>query len=850
MKYPVQSFRFLRSFSIPMLAVLLFASSVWVFRQFANGEKHLAPEAELPGQSAEITSQMSQQPLLFVENRGQWDPAAKFMARTDNFSAWFENDAIILQQEHSNGEDEVNGVVVRMKFEGASESIRLKGEMRQSAAFNYFIGNDHSRWKSNAGGYQQILYRQLYEGIDMRVREAGRQLEYDLLLSPGTDPGRVIVHCQGIERLEINEDGSLLMVTGFGSIRQKPPLTWYELPDGSREPVDCHFHIIDKQRYTFHVPDSNPALAMVIDPGLEWSTYLGGSGWDWQGFPNGFAITDGGEVLVTGRTQSPEFPTTVGAYDTSFGGDYDIFVSRFDPQQSGANQLIWSTFIGGSGFDDAYMLKVEDSGNIVLAGPTTSTDYPIVNPFTAYDPSHNGGRDGHITRLNQNGTAILYSTFIGGADDDFITDLSINSPGNFLFTGFTYSLDFPTTQDAFDTTANGGSDCFTAQLDLNQTAEAQLLWSTYLGGTLNEFPFHTAIDPSGMVIVAGDVQSSDFPTTPGAFSEAYNGGPRDAFFIRFDPAQSGEAQLSYSTFFGGSADENANAMDLDSAGIITLAGWTNSADLPIASPFTAYDSTHNGSFDAYISRFDLNQTGNAQLLYSTFLGGSLNEGVNAMMPDASGRIIIGGSVASTDFPTTPGAYDTTFNGGGGDSYILRLDLSKTGDEQLDYSTFLGGATGTDVLLSLALDGPETILAALTTLSSDFPTSPGAYDDTYNGSWDIALTKLVIDDSLVSISSASDHIPEKFILKQNYPNPFNPSTHIGFRIADLGFVELKIYDVSGREVTTLVSENLAPGEHHLQWEGKDALGNPLPSGVYFYRLTAGSFTQTRKMILMK
>jgi hypothetical protein len=398
--------------------------------------------------------------------------------------------------------------------------------------------------------------------------------------------------------------------------------------------------------------------------GLVYSTFIGGSNFDWG---RGLAIDAAGNAYVTGQTKSSNFPTTAGAFDRSFNIDtcprcgidqYDAFALKLNAAGSG---LVYSTFLGGFDVDDGMAIAVDGSGNAYVAGETGSANFPTT--AGAFDTSRNGAFDSFITKLNAAGSALLYSSFVGGTAVEYPSRVAVDAARNVFVMGQTSSTDFPTTPGAFDTTANGAFDVFVTKL--NSTGSA-LIYSTFLGGTDFDSGGGLAIDTAGNAYVAGGTGSFDFPTTPGAFDTLADGS--EAFVTKLNPAGSA---LVYSTLLGGTASESAGGLTLDGASNAWVTGGTSSADFPVI--VGAADSTHNGMTDVFVS--ELNANGSA-LLYSTYLGGSNSEVGNDIALDAAGGVYVAGHTYSIDYPTTAGAFDTVFNGDllifWGDGFVTKL----------------------------------------------------------------------------------------------------------------------------------------------------------------------------------
>jgi len=397
------------------------------------------------------------------------------------------------------------------------------------------------------------------------------------------------------------------------------------------------------------------AFVVKLDPSgreLIYATFLGGTGADWG---TGIAVDESGAVYVTGGTDSSDFPTTPGAFDTTFNGSSDAFVVKLDPS---GRALLYATYLGGSGTDGGSEIVVDGSGAAYVTGVTGSPDFPATQG--AFDTNLNGHDDAFAVKLNPAGGALLYATFLGGSDDDGGFGIAVDVEGNAYVTGDTYSSDFPTTPRAFDTTLNGGyGDAFV--LKLNRTGST-LLYATFLGGSGRSGGRGIAVDGNGTAYVTGETSSSDFPATPGAFDTTFNG-YSDAFVARLN--SSGRALL-YATYLGGSGGDGGFGIAVDGSGAAYITGQAGSPDFP-ATP-DAFDVIHNGGWDAFVVR--LNPSGRA-LLYATFLGGNGDDTGSRITVDANGVVYLTGDTGSFDFPTSPGAFDTSYYLGS-DAFVVKL----------------------------------------------------------------------------------------------------------------------------------------------------------------------------------
>ncbi|MCC7431559.1 SBBP repeat-containing protein, partial [bacterium] len=426
---------------------------------------------------------------------------------------------------------------------------------------------------------------------------------------------------------------------------------------------------------------------------------------------------------------------------------------------------------------------------------------------------------------------LVFSTFLGGSSYDYGYSLSLDGSGNCYVTGYTQSSDFPTTAGAYDT--SGYSDAFVTKLN---SSGSSLVFSTFLGGSGSNSDQGNSVstDGSGNCYVTGYTFSSDFPTTVGAYDTSYNGSSTSDVFVT--KLNSSGSSLIFSTFLGGSNYEESRSLSVDGSGNCYVTGSTKSSNFPTTSG--AYDTSLD-SYDTFVTK--LNSSGSS-LVFSTFLGGSSYDYGYSVSSDGNGNCFVTGQTISTGFPTTAGAYDTS-NNGNGDAFVTKLNSS---GNSLVYSTYLGG-NGDETGYSLSLDGSGNCYVTGVTNSSDFPTTVGAYDTSHNGGYsDAFVTKF----DLFTGIKEQNNLAKDFQLEQNFPNPFNPNTTISYTLAKTNNVKLEVYNTNGELVRTLVSEKQNAGSHTSNWNGKDERGNTVSSGVYFYRLATGSFTQTNKMVLLK
>jgi hypothetical protein len=604
---------------------------------------------------------------------------------------------------------------IKLSFPGSNPNAKLEPFKRLETVISFFKGKDPSNWHTSVPAWGGVRYKELYPGVDLVLEgEDGRiKMRWEAL--PGAELEKLRLRVEGAREVSL-EGGNLVLVTDVGEFSLGLPVL--EGADGSPEvrELTCEGGEIAYEVSSPWAEEGETlAFQATDDPSdLLYGTFIGGSDED---YGKGIAVDGGGNAYVTGSTLSSDFPTTPGAFDTSLDGDYDAFVVKLDPNGS---SLVYGTFIGGSHYDVGDGIAVDGGGNAYTTGLTWSSDFPTTSG--AFDTSHNGDCDAFVVKLDPNGSSLFYGTFIGGSDWDYGEGI-VDGEGNAYVTGSTGSSDFPTTSGAFDTSHNGYRDAFVVKLDPNGNS---LSYGTFIGGSDSDYGWGIAVDGGGNAYVTGLTYSSDFPTTPGAFDTSLDGG--DAFLVKLDPNGS---SLSYGTFIGGSSYDYGEDIAVDGGGNAYVTGYAGSSDFPTTPG--AFDTSYNGGHcDAFVVKLDPN---GSSLVYGTFIGGSYwDEGLGIAV-DGGGNAYVTGDTYSFDFPTTPGAFDTSLSGD--DAFVVKLDPNGS---SLSYGTFIGGSYW-DNSEGIAIDGGGNAYVTGWTESSDFPTTSGAFDTSLDGGRDAFVLKL-------------------------------------------------------------------------------------------------------------
>jgi hypothetical protein len=692
---------------------------------------------------------LRQLPLSFEANQGQTDGKVKFLARGPAYNLFLTPSEAVLVLDHpapmrpasspsASTSASSTPAVVRLKLVGASPKVRLSGEEELPGKSNYYIGNDPQAWHTDIPNYGQVRYQGLYRGVDAVFYGRQGDLEYDFVMAPGADPRRVRFRIEGAEQVSVDNGGNLLLETAQGVVTLRSPQA-YQGAGATKRRLAVRYAVRAKNEFGFEVPSYRRDQTLTIDPALLISTYLGGSGGD---VAYGVGIDSAGNVYVAGETNSTNFPTGDAPNGTVFqsanGGNGDAFLSKLNTT---GTQLVYSTYIGGSGADGAAALAVNTSGDAFITGTTYSTNFPVSptttpsNPTApqAFQTTYGGAGDAFVAEFTSAGK-ITYASYLGGSDLDQGQGIAFDSSGNAYVTGSTESPDFPipTGTTPFQPSLAGSSDVFVAKVNFSGTA---LLDSTYLGGTEADTGQAIQLDSSGNIYVTGYTFSTNFPTTKNATQPA-NAGDADVFVTELSNTLT--APLTFSTYLGGSGRDRGFGIVLDSSANIFIAGDTESSDFPVTNK--ALQPTYAGNDDAFVAEY---AAGGASVNYATYLGGSGTDQANGIAVDSSDNAGVVGFTNSSDFPIPDAMQEILgLNGGSGCGTSLCTDAFVTkvasGGTSLVYSTFLGGS-GDDFAQAVVVDSSGDLYLAGSTLSSNFPalgpstsTTAGAYQGNLGG----------------------------------------------------------------------------------------------------------------------
>jgi hypothetical protein len=609
-----------------------------------------------------------------------------------------------------------------MRLLGANPKSEVFGQDQLLGTSNYFVGNDPKQWRTGIRQYANVRYAGVYPGVDLVYYGNQQELESDFVLQPGADSGLIRFGIEGASSLRLVH-GDLILRSPLGEVNLRRPQI-YQKANGRRRKIGGEYVLKGKNQVGFRIASYDRRQQLVIDPVLAYSTYIGGSSSFFGQQITGIAVDKKGNAYVTGSTDSPQFPVT-NALQPVIRGPSDAFVAKINPDGTG---LVYSTFLGGSSYEGASGIALDSAGDVYISGSTHSTDFPTVN---AIQPNNAGNGDVFVTKINPQGDALIYSTYLGGSGFDEAGRITVGPAGNAIVTGDTLSTDFPTA-NALQANSGGGYDAFVTKIKADGSA---FVYSTYLGGSGDDGrPGGIAVDSGGDAYISGMTTSTDFPTV-NAFQSTNHGGAHDGFVAKIN---SNGSALLYSTCLGGSGDDEAVGIAVDSSGSAYVAGWTRSTDFPVAN---ALQATNHGSFDAYVTKIDA--AGN-NLVYSTYLGGTGGDGGTGIAVDSAGNAFVVGAADSSDFPLVNPLQNK--NRGGQNAIVFELNAAGSA---LVYSTYLGG-TKSDSGEDIALDPLGNAYIASFATSTNFPITPAGFQQSWAGRRGSVVAKIA-PQSFVTVS---------------------------------------------------------------------------------------------------
>jgi len=698
--------------------------------------------------------------LAFVANKKQWHKNVLFSSSFSNGKIFLEQNKITYlfydvddldrihkithqpiekQKQINKGELLVNCHAYKVEFVNANQHPVISGIDKRKEYHNYFIGNDPSKWAGKVPLYNQAIYENIYDGIDLKCYSQNENFKYDFIVNKGADVSLVKLKFEGAQMLFI-KNGNLVISTSVGDIIEQKPLAFQHVGDHQYE-VACEY-VLNENEVSFRFPNGyNKNFPLIIDPVVIASTYSGATN---DIYGHTATYDDAGNIYTGGNSFGTGYPITTGAFQATFAGGQDMGISKKNPDGS---VLIYSTYVGGGNADYPHSLFVDANSRLHILGTSNSGNYPV--SANAYDTAQGTGAtssfdpDLVVTVLDSAGSNLIGSTYIGGSVNDGQNNLTVNygdsyrgeiicdASGNNYVASYSQSTDFPVTTGALQATNAGMQDGVVFKLSMGCS---QLLWSTYIGGTSDDAAYGLYLDAGGDVYVSGSA-SSGFPTTPGTAYPAYLGGTNDGFLAHIS---NNGTVLNTSTFFGSTGQDQNFFVELDKYGDVYVMGQTDGS-------VTATSGTYNGGTGSYFAKFSTDLT--THFWTSTF--NSLAP--TAFLVDNCDNIYAaghGGLSALTGFGVTADAVQPASAG------FYTIVLSKDA-ATLKYGSYYGNSSAHVDGGTSRFDKRGIIYEAVCS-NAGFPTTSNAYATTSQGAgWDVCIFKIDFQASgVLAVAAAS------------------------------------------------------------------------------------------------
>jgi hypothetical protein len=685
----------------------------WVFRVLVGFALVMPLAAEAPRSGIE---KFGSTPLVFEPNFGQVDSSVRFLSRGDRFGFFLTDTEAIVSLAGS------TPALVRMQLVGQNPHPRISGSGAQAGASHYFKGTDASKWQESVPHFLKVDYREVYPGIDLTYYGNQRQLEYDFTVAPHVDPKAIELKFTGVDQIEIGDQGDLILHTAAGEIRHQHPRV-YQRRNGVEEAVEGQFALLGSARVGFKIGKFDSGLPLIIDPKFIYATYFGGDG------PNGdigidLKVDAMGTTFVTGYTSSMDFFNTNLSPTAPGGGNLDAFVMKVD---STGQTILSATYFGGSLDDEGHRITLDNSGFVYVTGYTSSPDFPIVNGFQT---KLGGKKDAYIMKIDNAVSQILFSSYIGGSQDDLPFGLSVDTSGNIYISGATSSPNYPVVSPILGTFGGGSGDAFVTKI----SPQGTLIYSTYLGGIGNDHSFDVTSDSDGNAYVVGYTTAALPNIVRAVYGTASD--PEQAFLAKLSP--DGSTLLAF-LYIGGFGIDEAVRVVLDSNQNIIISGYTSAANFPVLNAIQPNNGGIANTFDIFLIKLlpDL-----SDIVFSTYIGSDGSESAPGLAVDTDDNIYLAGFTSSFQFPVVNGINIGTSGGnlhGDRDAYVMKL--TPTG--RILFSTYVGGSSS-DGAVGIAVDAAKNIYVTGFTFSSDFPVE-NAFQEDPAGASDGMLMKIDASD---------------------------------------------------------------------------------------------------------
>jgi hypothetical protein len=753
-------------------------------------------------------------PLFFEPNQGQTASQVKFLAHGAGYGLFLTADEAVLKLHNpsaSSQRSDANaklgsGSVIRMRLDGANPTAQVSGDSALPGKTDYFIGNDPSKWHQDVPQFARVRYQAVYPGVDLVYYGNQGQLEYDFRVAPAADPRQITLSFKGaaahIDSKGLSGSaGDLILSTHGGEVRFRAPRI-YQQSDSSgsdEQEIAGSFRQLADNKIGFTIGPYDHSRELVIDPMLNYSTYLGGSGTESN---VKIAVDSAGTIYVGGSTDSTDFPR-VPVNNSTLTGTENIFISKINPAApGGAASLVYSAYFGGTGTGTDILagIAVDQSASIYVAGTTTSQNFPTTsNAFQTNLTGFPATSHGFLTKFTlglNSAYAPSYSTYLAGNGTDTVTGLAVDTSQNAYVTGNTNG--FPANPNGFQTVSNystpgpGNSQFFASKINTNGSGQLSMRYSTYFGGGYPAGATATgggiAVDTAGSAVSMYITGTTNMPSGTGPNGELgfpnYNAQQKclnqpgtstcaattntDAFVAKINPNQPGSVPI-YSTYLGGTGNDTGTAVAVDSSGNAYVTGSTNSNDWVCTSCIAGFQTGfHGGATDAFIAKIG-NIVGSVYPLnYFTYIGGTGDDTAQAIVVDSVQAAHLAGWTSSTDLPVTTNASTVQAgNGGGFDAFAASISTTLSGQGAGDLLTYLGGS-GTDQGTGVAIDVFNNTYIAGTTNSPNFPLK-NPYQLALNGPADAFVSQIVSVSNLTVAPTTTSPTP----------NPVAAGTQVAF-----------------------------------------------------------------------
>lgn len=700
--------------------------------------------------------------LQFVPNQGQWSESFLYKSGVRDCDIYLEKNCVTYLLQNSDVSDLIHEYkhdttvkpilkyhAYRMTFEGASPNVTTQGSEPFTTYYNYYLGNDQSKWKTGVHPFATVTYTGLYPGIDALIKTDNGNFAYDFIIAPNADPGLVKLRFDGADKLEL-KDGKLLIYNSIKTIEESVPYT-YQIVNGEKKEVACKY-VLNGSTISFAFPEGyDKNIALVIDPSVVFVTFSGSTSSNY-----GFSATydAAGNAYGAGEVFGASYPVTLGAFQTVWGGgSVDINISKYNPD---GTLHLFGTFLGGSASDQPHSMIADAAGNLIVTGISGSSNYPVT--VGAYDVTFNGGgTDLVVSKFNPSGTALIGSTYMGGtaADGGNMAPLTVNygdafrgevicdQAGNVYVAGNSKSTNFPIV-NATQAALSGSMDAVAFKLNGNLSS---LLWSTYLGGSGVDGAVVLSLDnDESHVYVSGGTNSTNFPVTPGAYLTTFQGGTVDGYVARYQ--NGGGFPLQNCTYIGTPAYDQCYGVQVDMYNGVYTMGQTAGA-FPVVG--SVYSNAGSGQF---IMKLDSLLTG---IVVSTVFGNGNNItqlAPTAFMVDSCLNIYFSGFGNLTNLPVTPNAFQLT-PPGGGDFYFIALGPNAV---NLLFGSYYGSTSADHVDGGTSrFDKAGIIYQGICTNAPTYPGSTGSVFPNNGSSWNVVTMKVAFELGIVSAIASANNV---------------------------------------------------------------------------------------------